>query len=291
MGGNPPVVVGGGGGSGTRVVAQIMQRCGYFIGPDLNEAYDNLWFTLLFRRPGWFAGAEPSEVQTAIRVFDRAMMGRPADARGRVGVILNAMLPMVVRGSDYKRRLRGKWPLVRAWRLWRGAGRAAANGRAWGWKEPNSHVYLPHLLVYYPEMKYVHVIRHGLDMALSSNQAQLYNWGPRFRVEPPKSKEEEPRAAFDYWVVSNRQAISFGQAHLGDRFLLVDFDRLCASPMAEVGRLLRFLDAGASDDQVSALAEIPRRPTSTGRYKNRDPSVFGKDALQALEAFGFVWER
>lgn len=37
----PPVVVGGVGGSGSRVVAEMLETLGLFIGDDLNDARDN----------------------------------------------------------------------------------------------------------------------------------------------------------------------------------------------------------------------------------------------------------
>lgn len=46
----PPVVIGGVGGSGTRLIAECVKKLGFFIGNDLNDAFDNLWFTLLFKR-------------------------------------------------------------------------------------------------------------------------------------------------------------------------------------------------------------------------------------------------
>ena len=46
----PTVIVGGIGGSGTRLIAMILASLGLNIGNDLNEAYDNLTFTLLFKR-------------------------------------------------------------------------------------------------------------------------------------------------------------------------------------------------------------------------------------------------
>jgi hypothetical protein len=46
----PLVSVGGVGGSGTRVIALILASLGLNIGNNLNEALDNLTFTLLFKR-------------------------------------------------------------------------------------------------------------------------------------------------------------------------------------------------------------------------------------------------
>jgi hypothetical protein len=46
-----PIIVGGLGGSGTRVVARILQILGGHMGENLNSSLDNLWWTLLFKRP------------------------------------------------------------------------------------------------------------------------------------------------------------------------------------------------------------------------------------------------
>ncbi len=50
----PPVIIGGVGGSGTRVIAELLSKIGYYIGNDLNNASDNLLYTLIFKRPNWF---------------------------------------------------------------------------------------------------------------------------------------------------------------------------------------------------------------------------------------------
>ena len=55
-------MIGGVGGSGTRVVAQMMSEAGVYIGDLLNEPNDNLWFTLLFRRP-WLLNDENEKQQ------------------------------------------------------------------------------------------------------------------------------------------------------------------------------------------------------------------------------------
>ena len=47
---SPYICVGGIGGSGTRVIAMILSSIGINMGNDLNEAFDNLTFTLLFKR-------------------------------------------------------------------------------------------------------------------------------------------------------------------------------------------------------------------------------------------------
>lgn len=73
-----PVVVGALGGSGTRLIARILMESGFFMGSDLNRERDNLWFTLLFKRPRWFAEVatkDPGQIRTAMRIMEKAMVG------------------------------------------------------------------------------------------------------------------------------------------------------------------------------------------------------------------------
>ena len=47
----------------------------------------------------------------------------------------------------------------------------------WGWKIPGNFYILKQLAERYPNLKYIHSLRNGLDMAFSKNQNQLNNWG------------------------------------------------------------------------------------------------------------------
>ena len=86
-------------------------------------------------------------------------------------------------------------------------------GGPWGWKEPNTHLLLPYLVRRFPDMRYIHVVRHGLDMAFSSNQNQLATWGEQFQIPadlPP------PVRSLRYWIAAQRRARDLGTA-LGSR--------------------------------------------------------------------------
>ena len=69
-----PCAIGGLGGSGTRVVAQILRDVGIFMGTDLNGANDNLWFTLLFKRPKILTISD-GEFNSWVRLFADRMSG------------------------------------------------------------------------------------------------------------------------------------------------------------------------------------------------------------------------
>jgi len=76
----PTIVVGGLGGSGTRLIAEILSALGYDMGLDLNEASDNLAFTLLFKHLGVLDSSD-AEFDALLSVMGKGM--------GRQGPLAN----------------------------------------------------------------------------------------------------------------------------------------------------------------------------------------------------------
>jgi hypothetical protein len=77
-----------------------------------------------------------------------------------------------------------------------------------------------------------------------------------------------PRAALSYWVKANQKAIAIGKELGEEKFLLINFDKLCATPKPEVDGLLRFLgiDNGRVDRaQLYSLSKRRNQPDATGR--------------------------
>jgi Sulfotransferase family len=285
-----PVVIGGVGGSGTRLFARIFTQAGFFLGSDLNLENDNLWFTLLFRRPRWYqkvATRKESRIFTGLCLLTKTMLGTGALTFNELAFLMGAAIEMSVNLQISNKAMRGIWPFGRARNMLRAARTPLPkNYRGWGWKEPNSHIYLPCLFRQFPALKYIHVIRHGLDLAFSINQVQLYNWSFLFGLEPPKSKSHVPAASLKYWVRANQRAVDLGK-NFPDRFLSVNFDELCRSPAQEIKRILDFTDVRIPADEFARLCELPQRQASSGRYLQRDCSVFDPADVEAVRRFGF----
>jgi hypothetical protein len=281
---NAPVAVGGVGGSGTRVVAEVMRSLGIYMGAELNDASDNLWFTLLFRRPAWYVSRGSglaAETAKAVSIFDKAMQGGGTFGAEDFRFVVAALEEVAGIHRSYVRPLQWAASLVGS------ATTAARRDGAWGWKEPNTHIYLEQLNAYYKGMKYVHVIRHGLDMAFSRNQFQLLTWGPVFGLPASGPKALLPKVALQYWIMANQRAISFGREVLGERFLLVRFEDLCASPEAELEKLVQFLGYEPEYERIKALSAAVREPESIMRYKQYSLDIFDEQQLAAVEALGF----
>lgn len=289
--GPAPLVIGGLGGSGTRLVAEIAQELGYFLGRDLNHARDNLWFTLLFKRPRWHpakTARDPRQLDLACAVLERAMTGRGAASGAAWSVLAHAAGEAVLGRHGQTRAFTPGWPLAPSARLARALAFPARRDGPWGWKEPNSHVFLQALAGRWPDMRFIYVNRHGLDMAFSRNQAQLHNWGPLYGVAPTGPPgTPQPRAMLEYWLRALERVAADGPRLLGERFLLLDYDRLATRPAAELPGLLRFLGLDPAATPLERLGALAVASESIGRHRRHDLSIFGPELVEAVRSHGF----
>ncbi|MBI4259891.1 MAG: sulfotransferase, partial [Actinobacteria bacterium] len=239
-----PVAIGGAGGSGTRVPARILREAGVYMGADLNRSEDNLWFTLLLKRPRWLPerldGAHPEVVQ-GISILERAMAGRLAPTPADLSFVSRATAEIYRHGHDVSGGGRGRWALGRAATLLASRRRAPRRPFCWGWKEPSTHLVLEALHAHFGwRIRYVHVMRHGLDVAAGARPGEVDPWARAIGEDPGAEPIPFPLAALRYWTAANERAIRLGRELLGDRFLLVRLEDLCASPRESVEELLAF---------------------------------------------------
>lgn len=118
-----PIVVGGVGGSGTRVIAKLLTQLGYFIGSDLNEADDNLWFTLLFKSPETLAVSD-DEFSRRVDILTKGLVGGSAFSSVDRAIVVEMA---VCEGHPHDR----EWRAARAKTLFDRDG-VPAHGRPWG---------------------------------------------------------------------------------------------------------------------------------------------------------------
>ena len=275
-----PLVIGGLGGSGTRVYAVALRDAGVDLGRHFNAAFDNLVFTLLFKRPRWFASASDAAIGGHLATFTRYSRDR-AFTPGDLARLARSVVDHDPTVSRRESAERARQAFVRRPRHER---RAAP---AWGWKEPNSHLFLPQLIAHYPGLRFVYVARHGLDMAYSDNKNQLRNFGDQFGFPFPAEGGADAEAAtqLGYWIHMTDRALTLGEG-LGDRFLFLRFDDLCADPETELRRLLDFAGLLPGTDLTEIAANV-RTPPSSGRWREHRERPFTDEQVEAVRRFGF----
>lgn len=284
-----PIVVGGIGGSGTRVIASIFNTFHVFIGEDLNPPLDNLTYTLLFKRPKWFQNHQKDTklLRRGLQILEKSMINNKAYTVAELNYLFDATVYMIKYGHNNLRQGTGSWPFHRLKNIFFQRHNRLTDYAAWGWKEPNAHLLLENMNAYFPDFKYIHTTRHGLDMAFSNNQQQLYNWGEMFGVETPKRNEDIPTASFRYWVEVNRHILELKEKLGEEKVFFLNFDKLCADPNTEIQKLIDFLNIEVTHEQFIHACSIPVRPKTTGRYKKKDTSVFNKEDIDFLKSINF----
>lgn len=152
------------------------------------------------------------------------------------------------------------------------------SAQTWGWKEPRSIYLLEFFHTHLPAFRFLHVVRDGRDMALAVNQRQLQKHGEAAGI--PTDLPAGIRS-ISLWSQVNLAAASFGETRLGDRYLRVRFEDLCARPVEVAGEIIGFLELDG--DASVALDEVDP-PASLGRWHTEDPRMIGELERVAGEA-------
>lgn len=244
-----PGVIGATGGSGTRVLARIVRAGGMFIGTNLNDYEDALDFGLFSDR--WINRVCAGDGQ-----LDASTQGE-----------------MLAELEDIVERHCADSP---------------SDMRRWGWKEPRSIYLLPFFDAAMPTIRFVHFIRDGRDMAFSDNQTQLIKHGDAV-LDAQTQKLKRPQQSIALWASVNQRAADFGEKVLGDRYLRVRFEDLCAQPERTARLVYEFLDLeGEAEERARAEVSPPK---TLGRWQWEKPPVvrsLEEIAEPALTRFGYL---
>lgn len=276
-----PIAIGGLGGSGTRVFAALLRAAGVHIGDCLNAALDNLWFTVLFKRAAWgrpdvAQAPDPADIARSIDLFHRAMTVGLADSLTQAEQdLLEGLRRDLIPIGDWQCGARS----VHADNLVASSVPENGDTLLWGWKEPNTHVFLPHLDQQIPGLRYIHIVRNGLDMAFSKNTWQVRHWAHLYQV-PEDPDVPLPVRQLRYWIAANTAAISYGMSHMAGRFMVVEYEDFCARPAQHWIRIQKFLGLPADRPLPEGLVE----PSTIGRSADHDLSDFTQDTLTRAHA-------
>ncbi len=277
-----PVIIGGLGGSGTRVITDILSKAGIQFGSYLGPALDNLHFGYVtepfrdsvlwpFRRMKHLI-----DVFIALQ-FRRRLSFSNALVLIRIGFYRSSLFNPV---AGPFRHARYTWRIARRYQL------PYPPKKPWGWKLPRNQLYLPALNQYFPKCRYIHIVRHGLDMAFSDNLTQLKYYGRFFGVDAHNTLASTPSKQLDYWIHTNQQVKKICAENLKERYLIINYNTLCANPVSTISQLLDFLSIPYTDSFVRHLGSQVN-PTTINRYKSEDLAQFSPEQLLAVREMGF----
>jgi len=256
------VVVFGTGGSGTRALQLLLDCAGYFMGTNVNRAGDALDI-------GWFIRRWLDRYLARSEWVER--MWRGSEAR-------SFPYPASM-GADFRATIEDHREAI---------GRPR---RRWGWKVPRTILIFPFVHEFFPGMRAIHLVRDGRDMAYSANQNQARRYAPRF-FDPSEPNSSAPIQSIGFWAHVNLAAARYGEAALGERYLRLRYEEVCADPAGMATRLTDFLDRPAPPESLEEVAVAEIRPSSSiGRWGERDASEIAeleRAGGDALRAFGYL---
>ncbi len=251
-----PVVIGATGGSGTRGLRAVLAACGAHMGVNINDAGDAADFF-----PFYDQHINPT-LQSSRRL-DYALQELPELVRDSALQELQSCLAAYLARFD------------------------PAAG-PWGIKGPRSMYMLPYLCEALPGMTFLHLIRDGRDMALSTNQWQVKRHYAALFGEPPG--EDMPVAAVRLWSKANREAAAWCAKHLTGRYLTVRYEDLCRAPAETIAAVLDFLRWPCPANPAGQLATAIRASPGIDRWRNlpaAQRAALTSIADETLRHFGY----
>ena len=141
--------------------------------------------------------------------------------------------------------------------------RTASNKALFISKRTANNRRLPTIDALFPGAKYLNLKRDGRDVAASLSQVEWWNdhplwWDPQHRtpLQVSAAGEDMLRLCARNWVAET-QAIQRGFSQIDPaRVLDVQFERLVAAPVVEMGRLVEFLGLQRSAEYDRAVASL-----------------------------------
>jgi hypothetical protein len=150
---------------------------------------------------------------------------------------------------------------------------------------------LPFLHDQLPDLRVIHLVRNGLDMSYSGNQNMLA-WSGEYILDAEERAWPAPAQSILFWSRTNLAAASFGERYLGESYLRIRFEDICASPTNQISLISRFLNGRslprAFVRQIAAEVKVPPSVDRWRAQPEHDTLLLSRLGAEALCRFGYL---
>jgi hypothetical protein len=259
----PPVIVIGMHRSGTSLVARILSELGVHIGAELDRHNEAICF---------------KQVNRDLLESHGAHWARPEP-------FVSHLLESASLEADVR--------LARAsLERWAPSYGEIQDDQAWGWKDPRNTLTLPVWLEIFPQASIIHVVRNGLDVALSLGRREPRRLLRFLQGRPMRDQVMLPPTiarGYDLWASYVQRGLDLEIC--GAPWLTLRYEELVSDPAAAIMCLTQFLRIEVDDGVLQDLGErIIREPAQQSRFEGwRLRFLFGSGMLdpQPLRSLGY----
>lgn len=281
-----PIVVGGMAGSGTRLPARILAELGVYMGKDLNYPFDNLTYSQLFLRSKWFfekAINNPELLTSAFESFIISSFHRIDSEDSTQTKLLEECL------NDKNHLFQLQWRKERAEKMISVLPPDLDSINHWGWKEPHIDICMDYLPEIFPKMKFIYIVRNGLDMAYTTtnDNEQVKVWGPGLYGIAPCEDKLIPKVCLQYWKGYYQKSQNLKATIGEENYLELKFKDICSNPVGSIQKVAAFIGTEPDKCKVDGIAASITTPSSIDRYKTKDLSIFTEEDFEMVREVGF----
>lgn len=275
-----PVVVVGMHRSGTSLVSRILDDCGVMMGKDLQEDHESIFFISLNE---WIYGNA----------------GASWERPGALSELTN-LPPAMEAVEEYVRKRLSS----RSSRKY--SGKLLKNGlfdmdERWGWKDPRNGPTLPLWRSIWPDMKVIHVIRHGVDVAASlktrnsahweGDVSRFKKWLPTYSWRSSKSpimrgqRSSTLEGGLSFWS-EQLEIESEILAPIEDKHV-VRYEELLSSPRDSITKILEYISIEITEKKLTLIEETINPSRAFAFMNNPELLEFAEKNAETLEKHGY----
>ena len=266
--------------SGTSLVSRILDKSGIMMGKDLQTDHESKFFIQLNKWIYQNAGADWARPKALEELIDYAPARKQVEEYLRIRI-----------ASSSSKKF---------------SGRNLKNGlfdmdSKWGWKDPRNGPSLPIWKDIWPEMKIIHVVRHGVDVAASLHSRSLKNWTEdegRFKKWTKMYKWRSSKSpirkgqraatlthALEFWAEQMDVEKKVIQPY--ENVLEIRYEDLLTSPAVVLKDIWNYIGKETDEKLLREIETMVDYSRAFAYKQNEELSVFAQENKSILERFGY----
>ncbi len=253
---NPPTIVIGMHRSGTTLISRLLDFFGFYVGDDLEENHESLFFQGLNDKLLEKGGGNWFDIEGVL-----SAMKNPDWEKGEVAWLKDQILSNLFHVFFRQKRFQSRFIQKSEFR--------------WGWKDPRSSLTLPLWLKIFPRARVIHIFRHGLDVAISLHRRELRGL-THMRDSPLYTGLDFCLKLWERYTVQCFRYRALGPG----RYFEIKFEDLLSAPEAHLKRLVRFLGIRPAKDKLGAAVQMVDQ-NATGRFNENEFGDFSRRARES----------